>query len=125
MLPIMQKYNDLHNGNQKILAKTIFNVCHLLDISEDQLAIILGIDILKISQANEKPTIELTYKEAELALLLIRITIKLSNLTNGDVDWINYFMKSHNHLTGGTPIKQIQNRDGLIKVLTFLEKLNK
>lgn len=121
----MKETTDHQNHKRKILAKAIFNACEILDIKEEKIAKIIGIKSEVISQSKEKSIIELTSAETELALLLIRISTTLSNLTNGDVDWINHFMHSHNNATEGTPIKQIENRDGLIKVLTFLEKLNK
>lgn len=121
----MKEITDHQIGKREILAKAIFNACKILNITDDQLAIIIGVNSGVLIQSKGKSIIELTSEETELALLLISISITLSILTDGDVDWINHFMQSHNTETGGIPIKQIENRDGLIKVLTFLEKLNK
>ncbi len=40
------------------------------------------------------------------------------------MQWIRLYMNSQNHLTGGIPLQQIQQENGLIKVLESLERVS-
>lgn len=103
-----------------ILAKAVLAAAERLDLTQDQLALMLN-----INSVNTLTSLELdpTSKQGELALTLIRITISLDALTGGDIAWMQHFMKSPNKLLSGIPIEQIQNPQGLASVLQLVEGL--
>ena len=62
--------------------------------------------------------------DEELAILFVSIFYLLHELSGGDVDWIRHFMRSYNKLIGTSPLKQIQNLDGLVKLYKLLGTLS-
>lgn len=107
--------------NKKVLAKAVLKSAEQLGLHKEQLAMILQLDCATLS----KTELEL-YPDSEQgkhALLLIRIYIALYTLTGGDLDWIQHFMKTINHGTGGIPMQQIENPNGLAAVLKFVEAI--
>ena len=103
-----------------ILAKAVLAAAERLDLTQDQLALILNIDSVKTLTSLE---LDPTSKQGEIALILIRITTSLDALTGGDTTWMQHFMKSPNKLLSGIPIEQIQNPQGLASVLQLVEGL--
>lgn len=105
----------------KLLAKAVLNTAKKLSLDIDQLTRVLGID--------NTPTLQLTAldpdsKQGERAIIWIRIFRLLYELNGGDMQWIRLYMNSQNHLTGGIPLQQIQQENGLIKVLESLERVS-
>ncbi len=58
------------------------------------------------------------------AILLIKIYQSLYVLNGGDPVWMKRCMINKNHSTGGIPIDQIQEQEGLVKVLRVFQYLS-
>ena len=108
-----------------VLAEAVLKTANLLGLSNTQLAAVMGLDIMSMNQIEFSAVLEPTSAHGEAGLLLIRLYQNLSSLTGGDSEWIDYFMNAFNTTTDGVPIQQIQTREGLEKVLTVVEALNK
>lgn len=104
-------------NNKVVLAKATRHAAEQLGLTTYQLEQVLG--------QNYTTTIELdpTSKSAQKALLLIHIFQSLYNLVGGDAEEMQHFMSSSNRITGGIPIKQIQEDSGLVRVLECLQAL--
>lgn len=104
------------NGNE-VLVKAVLKAADFLEISQDDLVTVLGVDLRLSCNSELDPTSESGHK----ALLLIRIFNLLYSLNGGDSEWIQHFMENYNEGTGGIPAEQINDSEGLIKVLKFVE----
>lgn len=101
---------------KKVLAKAVLNVAVQLDISQSQLATVIGVSRTSISRLKVKLRLDAHSKQGELALLLISIYKSLNILSGGEVKLMRLFMNSPNSVTGGIPIHQINTISGLVHV---------
>lgn len=106
-----------------VLAKAVLSVAEQLGLKQSQLANILGVHRTAISRLKTNPTLDPTSKQGELALLLIRFARALYVLTDGDATWIQHFMNTPNHVTGGIPVQQIETIQGLVQVVQFVDAI--
>ena len=111
--------------NKIVLAKALFNIGQQLNLTQTQLASILGISKSKLSRFRTQLKIDPTSKQGELALLLINLFKALHDLSGGDPDWIQHFLKSKNRVTGGVPMEQIETVRGLVSVVQFVEAIRR
>lgn len=106
-----------------VLAKAVLNASAQLGLRQADLGAVLGIHRTAVSRLKRTPSLDPESKEGELALLLVRLARSLYALTGGDEAWIRHFMSSPNQVTGGVPAEQIQNVQGLVTVLQFVDAL--
>lgn len=104
-----------------LLAKAVLNTAEKFGLNSNQLARVLGVDYTTILQLK---SLDPDSKQGERALILIRIFRSLYELNGGDMSWMGRYMNSPNRLTGGIPFNQIQQEEGLIKVLESLERIS-
>lgn len=119
----MSRYSEQIIDKKTVLAKAFFNAAKKIDLSQAQLAAILGVSLPTISRLKTKLKLDPNSKQGELALLLIKLYIVLYDLNGGDLDWIHHFLNSKNQVTGGIPIRQIETARGLVLVLQFVEAI--
>lgn len=106
-----------------VLAKAFFNTGKQFNFTQTQLATILGISEQTINRLGTQFGIDPTSKQGEIALLFINLFSALYDLTGGDSDWVQHFLKSKNRVTGGVPMEQIETVRGLVSVLQFVEAI--
>lgn len=106
-----------------VLCKALFGAAKQLSLTQQEVAQIIGSNRSSISRLKDSGSLAPTSKQGELALLLIRIARSLFALSGGDAEWSKRFMRTHNKMTQGVPCEQIQNVQGLVRVLTFLDAL--
>lgn len=106
-----------------VLAKAFFNTGKQFNFTQTQLATILGISEKTINRLGTQFGIDPTSKQGEIALLFINLFSALYDLTGGDSDWVQHFLKSKNRVTGGVPMEQIETVRGLVSVLQFVEAI--
>jgi len=99
-----------------VLAKAFFNTGKQFNFTQTQLATILGISEPTINRLGTELGIDPASKQGEIALLFISLFSALYDLTGGDSDWIQHFLKSKNRVTGGVPMEQIETVRGLTPV---------
>ena len=106
-------------NENEVLAKAVLKSAEFLNVDQDDLVTILGVD-LRLSCNSEIDPIS---ESGQRALILIRIFKSLHALNGNDIRLIQHFMKNFNKGKGGIPVEQIKDSEGLIAVLTFLEIL--
>ncbi|HCN71965.1 MAG TPA: hypothetical protein DIS96_09680 [Pusillimonas sp.] len=106
-----------------VLATALLNAGTQLNLNHSELAAVLGLHRSAISRLKQTLQLKPESKQGELALMLIRIHQALHALSDGNLPWMQHFMHSPNHLTGQVPAHQIQNIEGLIKVVLCVEAL--
>jgi len=106
-----------------VLAKALLNASTQLGLRQDELAKVIGLHRTGITRLKKSMTLEPESKTGELALLLIRAARALYALAGGESDWIAHFMRSPNRMTGGIPAEQIQNVQGLVRVVQCLDAI--
>lgn len=109
--------------NKTILAKAFFNASEQLNLSQTQLAVILGISEPAINKLRSEYQIDPFSQQGERALSVIRLFKALYDLSGGDQEWIQQFLNTKNRVTGGIPLKQIETAHGLVAVLQFVETI--
>lgn len=107
-----------------VLAEALLKTAERLGLKQVQLASVIGVELAIINQMETNPVLDPTSQQGKSALSLIRLYQALHGLTGGDPVWINHFMNSQNTITGDIPIQQIQTKNGLVKVLEFVEALS-
>jgi hypothetical protein len=118
----MEKHENEPN-RAAVLANALLNAGHRLGLNHTEIAAVLGLHRTAISRLKQRPKINPESKHGELALMLIRIYRALHALTDGNPQWMQHFMRTPNSLTGEVPAQQIQEIDGLMKVMFCVESL--
>lgn len=106
-----------------VLGEAVLRAAEQLNLSRSQLARVLDMDVVAITQLQNQPELDPNSKQGKLALLLIRLYQALHVLTGGDRAWMKRFLTSENRVTRGIPAHQIETLNGLISVLNFVEAL--
>ena len=115
--------SEQQTSSKAVLGKAVLRAAEHLHLSQSQLAIVLRMDVVAITQLQNQSEIDPNSKQGKLALLLIRLYQALYTLTGSDREWIDHFLTSENRVTGGIPANQIETMDGLISILNFVESI--
>ena len=110
---------------KRILAKAFFKASEQLNLSQTQLAMILGISELEIHKLRSERQLDPFSQQGEKALLIIRLFKALYNLSGGDQKTIQLFLSTRNRMTGGIPLEQIGTMHGLVACLQFVELIQR
>ena len=113
---------ELDSRSDLVLTKATIKAAELLGVKNVDLAKVIGISESQVSRiCNGEKTIAYGSKTAELALIFIRIFRSLDALVgNNDQNRLKW-MDSFNRGINGVPIHSIQNVEGLIKVVNYLD----
>lgn len=106
-----------------VLAKAVVKASEQLGLSQQELAGVIGLHRTSITRLKSSLSLDPASKTGELALYLIRAARALFALSGGDQAWIEHFMRSPNQMTGGVPAEQVQNIQGLMRVLQYLDAI--
>jgi len=118
-------------NDSTIVANSLIEASHLLGITQEQLASIIGVSratvarIKKRSAQNlEDAAITNSSKSFELALLLIRIYRSLYAILGGDQKAMKHWMATPNHHLGSEkPLELVQTALGLGRVIWYLDAM--
>lgn len=103
---------------QAVLNKALCNAAEQLDLTQVQIAHIIGKDRSVISRGNINPD----SKAGELALYFIRCYRALYALMGGDRDNMRHWIKTGNsHLGDVSPAERMNTIAGLIEVMQYLD----
>lgn len=105
----------------QVLAKALINAAEQIGLKQEELAAVIGLHRTGITRLKKSMNLDPSSKTGELALLLIRAARALYALSGGDQDSMKHFMRSRNRITHGIPAEQIQNIQGLTRVVQFLD----
>jgi len=106
-----------------VLAKALLNAGEQLQLSQAELAAVVGLHRTGISRLKKSMQLDPNSKTGELALLLIRVARALYALSGGDSTWTQHFMRNTNTMTAGIPAEQVQSVQGLSRVLQYVDAI--
>lgn len=101
-----------------ILAKAALNAAKALGLTQEELGRVIGRDRTRISSGINPGS-----KSGELALLFIRCYRSLFALMGGDEANMRYWFETLNLHTQGLPREQVQQIQGLTRVVEYLDAL--
>lgn len=106
-----------------VLAKAAVRAAEQLGLTQAQMAAVLALDGTAVGRLGQYPAIDPASRGGESGLLLVRLADGLSALAGEDKDWVQNFMRSPNKVTGGVPVEQIEQIEGLVRVLGVVDTI--
>jgi len=105
-----------------VLAKATARASGWLGLSNAELSRVIGVSQPTISRVRQgQKALTPNRKTGQLALLLVRVYRSLDALAGGDVAYCKQWMHSYNYDLRGVPAALIQNPQGLVQVLSYLD----
>lgn len=104
----------------RIAAKAAYNAARELDLSQRDLARVLGVSEATVSRMKDGG-FALEGKPLELALCLIRVFRSLDAICGGETASRQGWMRHENRDLGGVPRALVQTATGLIEVMQYLD----
>ncbi|MDH5301430.1 MAG: DUF2384 domain-containing protein [Gammaproteobacteria bacterium] len=108
---------------EEVTAKALFNTQEQLGLTQQELAEIIGLHRTSVSRVRKEGRLDPHSKNGELALMLIRVFRSLYTLFGGQQDDMRHFLRTANRHTGGIPLEQMQQIQGLVKVVEYLDAI--
>lgn len=105
-----------------VLTKAVKSVAHFLDLSNIDLADILGISTASVTRLYQGRPIK-EKKETELAVLLVRLYRSLDAMVGGDASESIKWFKAFNHHLNGVPAERTKTVEGLVDVVQYLDAM--
>jgi hypothetical protein len=106
----------------EVLTRSARRAAELLDLTQKDLARIIGVSPATISRLPHRP-LDPTDKEGELAVLFIRMFRSLDTLVGGDVEAARKWLHAENRHLAGVPAQLIQTVTGLVDVVEYLDAM--
>lgn len=106
-----------------VVSKAVLRVATALDVSQKELARILGLSEATVSRLGSgKLLVNPTSKEGELALLFIRVYRSLDAIVGDEIKARAWFHAPNAHL-GGVPAHRVRTVEGLVHVAEYLDAM--
>ena len=121
----MQAYTPFpaESTAKAVVTKAALRVAALLEVSQKELARILGLSEATVSRVTSgKVAIDVERKEGELALLFVRMFRSLDALVGDDTKARTWFHAYNTHL-GGVPAERVRTVEGLVHVAEYLDAM--
>jgi hypothetical protein len=106
-----------------VLSKATARAAELLHLNNASLARVIGVSEPTITRVRAGRGIDPAIKEGQLALLLVRVFRSLDPLVGGDETNRVAWMHSHNKALQGVPAKLLENPEGLVATLAYLDSM--
>lgn len=106
-----------------VLTKAALRAAGLLDLTDAQLARILGVSPASLSRLRQNRLIDPRSKEGELAVLFVRLFRSLDGLMSGDQAAVRAWFHASNRHLGGVPAELVRTIQGLVNVLEYLDAM--
>jgi len=108
----------------RVLAKAVVKAARLLDVTNTQLAEVLGVSQASVSRiASGQREIPAGGKERQLALLFLRMFRSLDALVGGHKDKAQAWLHARNAHLGDVPAARIADVQGLVEVVQYLDAM--
>jgi hypothetical protein len=118
----MQRRNEVSAPDRSVvLSKAVSSAAARLGIRNRHLAQIIGTSEASISRMSGGRLIAADSKEAELALLFLRMFRSLDALVGGDEAKARAWLEAENIHLGGVPADRIRSVEGLVDVVQYLD----
>ncbi|MFZ5956486.1 MbcA/ParS/Xre antitoxin family protein [Pseudomonas knackmussii] len=105
-----------------VLAKAVLAAREQLGMTQQELADIVGVDRSAVSRW-KVAGLRVNSKTGELALLLVRIYRALFALFGGNLEDMRHFLRTDNHHLGGVPLQLMEQVQGLVQVVEYLDAI--
>ena len=106
-----------------MLTKATLRAARRLDLSNRDLAAILGSSEASISRLARERELRPGSREAEIAALLVRVVRSLDALVGGDQDKARRWFRAGNRHLGGAPAERMRTVEGLVDVVHYLDAM--
>src|SRR5262249_27978305 len=107
----------------RVLAKAALAAAQRLDLTNHELAKILGISDASVSGLARDRTCRPGGREAELAALFVRLFRSLDALMGGDEAQARAWYHAANRHLGGVPAERVQSVEGLVDAVQYLDAM--
>ena len=108
------------NSQGPLVTRAMLRAASRLRLTDRMIGGIIGVSDATIVHIRQGRHV-LTQKPFELAVLLVRLSDSLDRMVGGDERSARSWLKSHNSVLGGIPIKKIQTIAGLAETIAYLE----
>ena len=106
----------------QVLAKATLRASELLGLSGAALSRVIGVSEPTVSRLTKgQRGLDPRSKEGQLSLLLVRVYRSLDALVGTDGEKRLAWMRSHNKALGDKPVNLIENPEGLVATLSYLD----
>ncbi|HET7754479.1 MAG TPA: antitoxin Xre/MbcA/ParS toxin-binding domain-containing protein [Anaeromyxobacteraceae bacterium] len=105
-----------------VLTKATRRAAEHLGLSDAALAEVLGVSPSTVSRLSEERPLDPSSREAEFALLFIRVFRGLDALL-GDLESCRKWLRAKNAHLGGVPADLIRTVEGLVRVTQYLDAM--
>ncbi|PIR38520.1 MAG: XRE family transcriptional regulator [Alphaproteobacteria bacterium CG11_big_fil_rev_8_21_14_0_20_39_49] len=121
-------YNTIQDNNNigknEVLSKAILNLKDSWQLSNKDIAEIIGVDSSFITRLKKGQTqIEHDKKTGQLSLMLIRVFRSLGAFLGDRMTAQQQWLDSYNRAFNSTPIDAMKNVEGLSRVVIYLDAL--
>jgi hypothetical protein len=107
---------------QQTLTSAVLNAAGLLEISQGELADILGLSAATVSRMGSGAyLLQPGRKEWQLAALFVRLFRSLDSITGGRDDVSRAWLRSHNRALMGTPAMLLREIESFVRVVQYLD----
>ncbi len=119
------KRKDIKPSQELVLKKALFKAAKLWDLSNKDLASIIGSSEATISRlsSNKDKGINPKSKEGELVLLFIRIFRALDAILGNVLENEKQWLRSNNKSLNGIPLELMKTISGMVKVVNYLDSI--
>ncbi|MDH3689068.1 MAG: MbcA/ParS/Xre antitoxin family protein [Gammaproteobacteria bacterium] len=108
--------------HSRVLTKAVRSVATYLDLSNSELAAVLGVSNASVTRLKQGRLI-MPGKETELAALLVRMYRSLDAIVGGDSAKAVAWFKSHNIHLNDVPARRVLTVEGLVDVVHYLDAM--
>lgn len=106
----------------EVLTRSARRAAELLGLTQKELARIVGVSPATVSRFSQRP-LDPAAKEAELAILFVRMFRSLDSLLGGDAGQGRAWLHAQNHHLAGVPAALIRSPEGLVNVVQYLDAM--
>ncbi len=106
-----------------VIAKAALSAAERLGLTSRHLAAVIGVSEASVSRMQRSRGVEPETKEAELALMFIRLFRSLDALVGGDDHKARAWLHAMNDHLGGVPADRIRTVEGLVDVVQYLDAM--
>jgi uncharacterized protein (DUF2384 family) len=113
---------DHRSAGAAVLTKAIRRAAEILDLSQKDLARVLGVSAASVSRLGATSRVlDPASKEGELALLFLRVFRSLDALVGGKEEKARQWFHSPNVHLRGVPAEVVSSVEGLVHVAEYLD----
>ena len=110
------------NVARQTLTGAVLNAAELLDVSQSELAAILGLSPATVSRMTSgRYLLQFDRKEWQLAALFVRLFRSLDSITGGRDGLSRAWLRSHNHALSATPVSLLHQIESFVRVVQYLD----